>query len=118
MARAGSAVAGRLTRALSPRGGRSDPSAIVAAVRKWTWLALAIVVTFVGVTFLDDCALEIGASCPPACHFACLDGCAVAPIEAAVLAPAPSDDCREVRGELTANLLDLDSPPELIPPRA
>lgn len=87
-------------------------------MRKWTWLALAIVVTFVGVAFLDDCALESGATCPPACHFACLDGCAVAPIEPSIQAPVATESSLGRRAELMSSPLELDFPPELIPPRA
>jgi hypothetical protein len=87
-------------------------------MRKWSWLALAIVVTFLGATFVDDCPLAGGESCPPACHFACLDGCAVAPLESSIQAPAASLLCQKHRVELASNPLDLALPPELIPPRA
>lgn len=90
----------------------------MAPVRKWTWLAVAIVVTFVGATFVDDCATEGPADCPPACHFACVDGCAVAPIETAKLSPVADEARSEHQVEAASSPLELDFPPELIPPRA
>jgi hypothetical protein len=91
---------------------------MIALVRKWTWLALAIVVTFVGATFVDDCALADGESCPPACHFACIDGCAVAPMASALLVPGATEATQEPPAEATSRPLELDFPPHLIPPRA
>jgi hypothetical protein len=93
-------------------------SAIFSRVRKWTWLALAIVVAFVGGTFLDDCSLESGESCPPACHFSCLDGCSIGPVEPAIQAPVATQASRLPQVELASSPLELDFPPELIPPRA
>lgn len=87
-------------------------------MRKWAWLAVAIVVTFIGATFVDDCAPDGSEPCPPVCHFACLDGCTVAPIEPSILAPVATEACLERRAELASSPLELDFPPELIPPRA
>lgn len=87
-------------------------------MRKWSWLALAIVVTFIGATFVDQCPLPSGEGCPPACHFACLDGCAVAPIESSIQAPAANVLLPERLVELAPSPLELALPPELIPPRA
>ena len=86
-------------------------------------MAIAIVASFLGGTLADGCALESLADsdaeeCPPGCHFACLDGCSVAPIETAKLAPVAAEACRELRVEATSIPLELDFPPELIPPRA
>lgn len=91
---------------------------MILCVRKWAWLALAIVVTFVGATFIDDCAAQDDADCPPACHFACIDGCTVAPVEAAVRVPDASETRRMPQVESASSPLECDFPPNLIPPRA
>ncbi len=87
-------------------------------MRRWAWLAVAIVVTFVGATFVDDCAADGPSECPPACHFACIDGCAVAPIETARLVPSATEVRKEPPVEAASRPLELDFPPKLIPPRA
>lgn len=89
----------------------------------WAWLALAIVVSFVGATFTDGCLAESAMDsdaegCPPGCHIACLDGCAVAPIETAMLVSVAIEARREPRTASASSPLELDFPPELIPPRA
>ncbi len=90
----------------------------MALVRKLAWLAVAIVVTFIGAMFIDDCAADGPADCPPVCHFACVDGCTVAPIESAMLAPVATEAGRKPQKEVASRPLELAFPPELIPPRA
>lgn len=87
-------------------------------MRRWTWLALAIVVTFIGVTFVDRCAEAAGEDCPPACHFACLDGCAIAPVEVSELSPVAMEATLDRQVDCASTPVELDFPPDLFPPRA
>ena len=52
-------------------------------MKRLAWLALSMVVAFLGATFADRCALGEGDDRPPTCHLACVDGCAAAPAETA-----------------------------------
>jgi hypothetical protein len=87
-------------------------------VKRITWLALALVVTFLGATLVDRCEDVADGDCPPACHFSCVDGCAVAPVAVAPTAVAVAVRSEAVPAEAGRALLDLDLPPEPIPPRA
>lgn len=87
-------------------------------MKRIAWLALALVVTFLGATFADGCDDAADADCPPACHFSCVDGCAVAPVAAPPTAIAVAVRTEVVPAEARRALLDLDLPPDPIPPRA
>jgi hypothetical protein len=86
-------------------------------MRRVAWLAFAIVLTFLGATFVDSCPLA-GDDCPPACHIGCLDGCSTAPVEATIEAPVSTAVGQPQIAMLSALPLDFASPPDPIPPRA
>jgi hypothetical protein len=87
-------------------------------VKRFTWLVLAIVVAFVGATFVDHCAPGTDDDCPPVCHLACADGCAVAPVEPARPALAVRTVTVGRHLETASTPLELAFPPDLLPPRA
>jgi hypothetical protein len=87
-------------------------------VKRFAWLALALVVTYLGAALADRCDDAAGGDCPPACHFSCVDGCAVAPVAVAPTAIAVAVRSETVPAEAGRALLDLDLPPDPIPPRA
>lgn len=87
-------------------------------MKRIAWLALALVVTFLGVTLVDRCDEATDGDCPPACHFSCVDGCAVAPVAVAATATAVTLVAVDGPDERRGALLDLELPPDPIPPRA
>jgi hypothetical protein len=87
-------------------------------MRRWTWFALAIVLVFTATIVVDRCAEAADEECPPACHFACIDGCAVAPVETAKPPAVPAEATLDRSVELASAPAELDFPPDLIPPRA
>lgn len=90
----------------------------VVPVKRFAWLALAIVVGFLGSSLDDRCEDASSDGCPPVCHVSCLDGCGVAPV--AVESPAVAAVAAAVVELEAFELapLDLDFPPDLSPPRA
>lgn len=87
-------------------------------MKRFAWLALALVVTFVGATFADGCDDAADGDCPPACHISCVDGCAVAPVATAPTAIAVALVAEDGPAERRGVLLELHLPPDPIPPRA
>jgi hypothetical protein len=87
-------------------------------VKRIAWLALALVVTFLGATLVDRCDDAVDGDCPPACHISCVDGCAVAPVAVAPTAITVALVAEEGPAERRDALLDLRLPPDPIPPRA
>jgi hypothetical protein len=87
-------------------------------VKAVAWFVLAMVVTFVGLTFVDRCAEGATDDCPPACHLACFDGCAAATVGSASPVLTQLEPIRARRAELASTPLQFDFPPAFQPPRA
>jgi hypothetical protein len=86
-------------------------------VKRFAWLALAFVVAYTGAAAYDACAECESTRCPPACHIACADGCATAPVESAPPKLVALEPNRVRPAEIAAVPLDLTFPPDLFPPR-
>lgn len=87
-------------------------------MKRFAWLALAIVIAFLGATFVDRCSDGASDDCPPTCHVACVDGCAVAPLATAAPVAVALVGVGDHRRELASTPLDRNVPPHFIPPRA
>jgi len=87
-------------------------------LRSFAWLALAIILGFLGSSFDDRCEDGPGGCCPADCHVSCLDGCSVVPVGVGGPVLAAVELGVELPRAAGASPLELDFPPDLTPPRA
>ncbi len=87
-------------------------------MKRFAWLALAIVIAFLGATFVDRCFDGASDDCPPTCHVACVDGCAMAPLASSTPVAVALVAAGDHQRELASTPLDRSVPPALFPPRA
>lgn len=86
---------------------------------KWiAVLLLLLAAASVAASVVDTCPEGEGGDCPPMCHLACIDGCAVVPLEVRPPVLKPLGATPERRLEAAFTPLELDFPPEIFPPKA
>jgi hypothetical protein len=80
-------------------------------------LVLLLLLGFLAIGPVDPCGADEVDSCPPVCHLACADGCALTQAGPAAPQLAPLEACGLASTAYPPQPLDSVRPPDLLPPR-